>query len=339
MGVVSPSQVSSGDEITASSINTPINQLAAVINGNVDSNNIAANGVTTSNLTDAAVTEQKLTHRPSEYLADFVASGGVVAQSAGLVGTFSNIVYYIAGVRYTATSVANKTYTASKDTYVDVNSSGTPAYNEVANGATAPSLTAGYIRVAKVVTSGAAITSVTQYGKENAVQIYPTDVIGGRFWREIGRTTLTTAGDTITVSSITAKKYLMVLVTTLSTGGTTNAIMRFNNDSGANYASRSSANGGVDGTAGSATSMGLSVTASATTRVSRIEILNIPSAEKLMIGQTAETNTAGAANVPGKAEVANKWANTTDPITRIDIVNIGTGDFAIGSECVVLGHD
>lgn len=103
----------------------------------------------------------------SEIISDFVSSGGVVAQSAGLVGTFSNIVYYIAGVRYTATSVANKTYTASKDTYVDINSSGTPIYPEVANGAASPALTSGYIRVAKVVTNGSAITSVTQNGQDS----------------------------------------------------------------------------------------------------------------------------------------------------------------------------
>jgi hypothetical protein len=41
MAVVSPSQSNPGDEITAAKINNPINQLAAVLNGNVDANNIA----------------------------------------------------------------------------------------------------------------------------------------------------------------------------------------------------------------------------------------------------------------------------------------------------------
>jgi hypothetical protein len=103
----------------------------------------------------------------SEIISNFVASGGTVAQSAGLVGTFSNIVYYISGVRYTANSVANKTYTASKDTYVDINASGTVTYTEVANGAASPSLTAGNIRVAKVVTNVSAIASVVQAGGDS----------------------------------------------------------------------------------------------------------------------------------------------------------------------------
>lgn len=42
MTLVSPSQVNPNDEITAASVNTPNNQLAAVINGNLDDTNIAS---------------------------------------------------------------------------------------------------------------------------------------------------------------------------------------------------------------------------------------------------------------------------------------------------------
>lgn len=95
-----------------------------------------------------------------------VVSGGVVAQSSGLTGTFSNIVFYLNGQRYSGSSIANKTYTASKDTYVDVTAASGGAvsvtYTEVANGAAAPALSANYLRIAKVVTNGSAITSVTQ---------------------------------------------------------------------------------------------------------------------------------------------------------------------------------
>ena len=70
-------------------------------------------------------------------------------------------------MRYTATSVANNTYTASKDTYVDIGTDGTVDYNEVANGAASPALSASHIRVAKVVTNGSAITSVVQAGADS----------------------------------------------------------------------------------------------------------------------------------------------------------------------------
>lgn len=109
----------------------------------------------------------------SELWANFVASGGAVAQSAGFVGTFSNIIYYIAGKRYKKISVANKTYTASKDTYVDIDTSGNVTYTEVANGATSGfTLAANSIRLAKVVTSGATITSVTQFGSDGVGNIF-----------------------------------------------------------------------------------------------------------------------------------------------------------------------
>lgn len=102
---------------------------------------------------------------------NFVYSGGSVAQSAGLVGTFSNIVFYLNGQQYSGSSIANKTYTASKDTYVDITAASGGAvsvtYTEVANGAASPALAANYVRIAKVVTNGSAITSVTQSGLDS----------------------------------------------------------------------------------------------------------------------------------------------------------------------------
>jgi hypothetical protein len=50
IGLVSPSQSNPGDTIEASDINTPVNQLAAVINGNIE----------TANLADGAVTAAKI---------------------------------------------------------------------------------------------------------------------------------------------------------------------------------------------------------------------------------------------------------------------------------------
>ena len=139
-----------------------------ILNFSDQDGTLKAGAVDNTAVIGSGVVEQtNLREKASESQADFVASGGVVAQSAGLVGTFSNIVFYISGVRYTATSIANKTYTVSKDTYVDINGAGTVTYVEVANGAASPALTASSIRVAKVITSGAAITSVTQNGVDS----------------------------------------------------------------------------------------------------------------------------------------------------------------------------
>lgn len=133
--------------------------------GAVDNAAVVASGILTA---DRNVPSANIETYRSEATSDFIVTGtGTVAQSAGLVGTFSNITYYMSGVRYTASSIANKTYTASKDTYVDINTSGTVTYVEVANGATAGmTLTASSIRVAKVITNGSAITSVVQLGTD-----------------------------------------------------------------------------------------------------------------------------------------------------------------------------
>ena len=159
------------------------------------------------------------------------------------------------------------------------------------------------------------------------------------WWEEIGRTTLSGAGDTISVTSLPARKYLRVLVLAMATGGTINAQLQFNGDTGANYSARSSANGGADGTGVSSTAAGLSASASATTRIIELTVLNVLAQEKLMTGHCVEGGTAGAGNVTSRSELANKWANTAAQISRVDIINAGTGDFAIGSECIVLGHD
>lgn len=96
--------------------------------------------------------------------ADFVVSGGVLALVSALTGSLSNIVYYINGNRYSISSIANKVYTASRDTYVDVNTSQAVVYTEVANGAAAPALLANHKRLGYVVSSGAALTIIRQVG-------------------------------------------------------------------------------------------------------------------------------------------------------------------------------
>lgn len=60
MATVNPSQSNANDTIEAADINTPINQLAAVINGGIDSANLADNGVTTAKHADDSVTAAKM---------------------------------------------------------------------------------------------------------------------------------------------------------------------------------------------------------------------------------------------------------------------------------------
>jgi hypothetical protein len=164
MTLVSPSQSNPNDEITAAAINTPVNQIAAVINGNIDNTNISSvSGAKIQAGTVAAGamdTNSNPETRMSESLGNFVASGCVWSLSSGLVGTMTAGVVYIGGKRVIVNAIATQTFLASKDTYVSVDNTGAVSIaSAVANGATAPTLPANSLWLFKVVTSASAITS------------------------------------------------------------------------------------------------------------------------------------------------------------------------------------
>ena len=160
-----------------------------------------------------------------------------------------------------------------------------------------------------------------------------------RWWQEIGRTTLGSAGDTISVTGIPARKYLKFILSYTSTGGTTVGTIRFNNDSGNNYANRQSANGGADATATSQSGFQMSSAEANISFYGEFEGLNVSTLEKVFVGRVTKTATSGAGTAPNRTEDAVKWVNTSAQINRIDVINGGTGDFATGAELIVLGHD
>lgn len=166
----------------------------------------------------------------------------------------------------------------------------------------------------------------------------PFAATAGIWWEEIGRTTLTVAGNTITVNSLPARRYLRLQIW-LPNSGSIQANMRFNNDSAANYAYSYSIGGAADTTAISQTSMLLSTLGRNYPQFIVADIINSTSSEKMLTLHNALQNTAGAANVPIRFETVGKWANTTDKISRVDILNVSGGTFAVGSEVVVLGRD
>lgn len=170
---------------------------------------------------------------------------------------------------------------------------------------------------------------------------YTIDFTTGIWWEEIGRTTLSVAGDTISIATIPARVYLRVLINVAGTGGTISVNIRFNNDTASNYAIRSSTNGAADATSVSQSSLSLSGAGTYPNLGFVGNVNNVATVEKNMIGLRAGNfSGTGAATAPDKADFVGKWANTSAQITRVDVLNLsGTGDFAIGSEVVVLGHN
>lgn len=157
----------------------------------------------------------------------------------------------------------------------------------------------------------------------------------GVWWEEVGRTTLGSAGDTITVSSLPARKHLQIRFIGIASGQI-RALLRFNSDTGNNYDWRSSVNGGADSTV-SATS-GIEITdAQSQDNFAVIDVQNVAAEQKSIVSNAIRMPAAGTA--PGRVESVGKWTNTSNAISSVTITNTGTGDFDTGSEVVVLGHN
>ena len=89
---------------------------------------------------------------------NYVAQGYTLAVGPGFVRSYTSGVAMLAGTAVASTP-AGVTLSASKDTYRDLNPDGTITYSAVANGAAAPALTSGALRIARTVTDSAGIVS------------------------------------------------------------------------------------------------------------------------------------------------------------------------------------
>jgi len=165
----------------------------------------------------------------------------------------------------------------------------------------------------------------------------------GIWWEELARTTVSVAGDLITLTPITAKKYIRIIAVLKATGGTIDSRIRFNNDSGNNYAYNSLySNSGTPTFDPGILQAGIN--GEAFTLVSGGSVLidiggqNHSGVYKQFVGGSISDTVTAASTAPVPYTIYAKWASTAQ-ITRVDVVNNGTGDFAIGSEVIVLGHD
>lgn len=174
-----PNTPQNGQTGDAVPINANFTAISQGINS-FDGSQIQANSVTETALANAI--NPRL--RYSETLNSFVYTGCTWSVVSGLQGTMTGGTIYVGGYRVVVTGVGSQTFTASQDTYVDIDQNGNVTYPSVSNNATAPALTANSLRVAKVITNGSAITSVVQSGVDsNNVPIYPTSSLGLNAWK------------------------------------------------------------------------------------------------------------------------------------------------------------
>ena len=161
-------------DATATGFNSNFQGIANVLNGNVEGScdggvsacNMKADSIYRINMADDAdpATFAKetlqITVDTTSSEGSFTASGCTPADDTDLTSDISACISYVNGIRVSKSATAN-TYTASRDCYVDLSQTGVYTTSCVTNGAAEPSVAANSARLAKVVTDGTEITTIT----------------------------------------------------------------------------------------------------------------------------------------------------------------------------------
>ena len=205
-------------------------------------------------------------------------------------------------------------------------------------------LTSNPINIIGATTSSAHTMST---GSEMVVLGWdPADTHTNNFWTELDSVNASGSPSTLNTNTFTAKKYLWIQIYAKNNNGANYADwrIRFNGDTGNNYAMRQSYNGGSDTTYTSATPInyfGSYLEATGSTLMNMF-IINNSSNEKLAIIHTSGFSNAqsGAGFAPNRQEAVIKWTNISSQITSMQIYrDSGSGTFGNESIIKVWGSD
>lgn len=188
--------------------------------------------------------------------------------------------------------------------------------------------------------AGTGINSLALTGDKFANNSVTFSKLVSKTWEELGRGTLASPASSISLTGLTARKYLKIIYFAIGSGGTvTNVQIRFNNDSANNYARRTSTDGAADATAiNSSIFLNTTGMINGSPNFGVLDVINISNQEKIGIARIATVNGAGAGTAPNRNETSTKWINTSAQITRVDLI-ASANSFATNSTLIVLGHD
>ena len=162
--------------------------------------------------------------------------------------------------------------------------------------------------------------------------------VGG--WKELGRKKLGSAGDSIDVSNISNKKYLMFIVQAIPSGDT-NLGLRFNGETGSRYSQNGSFNTAND-SSGSATSTSCvgNYGSAITTPALHIGYV-VNETNKIKLIRSNSIIQKGTSDAPDIQESWGTFAPSTitEVIEDLSWINSDTGSFDSDSELIVLGWD
>jgi len=224
-GTISVSAFTTPDDVTVTHLEQQRTTFQTAINS-ADGGLLQTGTVTTAKMDANANPE----NRWKEAFNDFVYSGLLPPTSANLTSTTTAGTAYIKGVRVVK-DATSKTYTASKHTFVDLSSSGTYTYSEVAINATEPAVTTNSIRLCRVSTDATTVLSVRD---DRVMTITLTSTVGSTGMTLVSNTAISGANNTGNIAITATRNYLIVMdFHTISANDT--FILRFNNDTTASY--------------------------------------------------------------------------------------------------------
>ena len=153
--------------------------------------------------------------------------------------------------------------------------------------------------------------------------------------------TLSGTSDTITISDLTSTKFNQLISHQLASGNIS-ADYRLGNgsiDSGSNYSSRVSDDGGTDGTATSDNRMRVHPNGAGADIFNTGYIVNIATEEKLAMSFSIDNSGTGAGNAPSRREGVSKWVNTSNQFDQAQVYNSQTGNYTVDSNLSALTGD
>lgn len=219
-------------DATATGFNSNFSAIANVINGNTEGScdggvtacNVKADSLYRINMADDAdpATFAKetlnITVDTTSSEGSFTASGCTPADDTDLTSDISACITYVNGIRVSKSATAN-TYTASRDCYVDLSQTGVYTTSCVTNGAAEPAVTANSARLAKVVTDGTEITTITDLANRAVPGLLVvTNYRSGLVVSQDSTTTMTVSPGTIEVNETMISKSTATTLT-ISTAG------------------------------------------------------------------------------------------------------------------------
>jgi hypothetical protein len=152
--------------------------------------------------------------------------------------------------------------------------------------------------------------------------------------------TLTSASATLTISDLTSTIFNVNLTHTIpSSAGAGNVRLRYGYnsiDTGSNYSSRESNNGGADTSRTSQTNIIAQINNNEFFHV--YYTVNIATEEKLLICFFIDNGTTGAGTAPARGEVVGKWVNTSNQYNQTQVYTTSSTK-AVGSNLSALGTD